>query len=985
MSDPQEERLRAALAERYTVERELGRGGMAVVYLARDPRHDRRVAIKVLRPELAVALGPERFLREIRVAAHLNHPHILPLHDSGEVGGFLYYVMPYVEGESLRGRLNREHQLPMDEAVRIARDVASALSYAHEHGIVHRDIKPENVLLAGGGAEAVVTDFGIARAVSAAGKDDLTGAGVAIGTPAYMSPEQASAATTLDGRSDIYSLGCLLYEMLVGHPPFTGASQQEVLVRHTLDPVPTITAGRAAVSVPLQRVVYRALAKSPADRFATAAKFAEALDAAATGTELHPGRGWRWGTRAAIALITLVLGVAAARRWWPRAVALNERVVAVLPFRVSGADPALEYLREGMIDLLAAKLTGDGGPRAVDPRTVVSAWRRRAGGDELPQGEALRLARSLGAGRALLGAVIGTPSRVVLSASLLQTSGGRSSTEASVQGPVDSLLSLVDQLAAQLLALGAGEAPQRLASATSTSLPALRYYLDGQAEYRRGQYQDAVRLFGLALMEDSTFALAALGLRSAGGWIGSAEADRGLQLAWAQRSRLSARDRAILTGLAGPAFPNFSTERAELAAWLQAVALAPDQPEAWFELGDEYYHSGDMIAADPLRERSTAAFRRAVELDSTFAAPLAHLVELAARGGDTAAVRRLGALYFATDSVGELTDYLRWRVAVALGDQPALARLRARMPTMDEESLRRIVVAVQLDGLPAEDAGRAAEPWLRASDAPRQHWLVLLRLHDLALNQGRPAEALALTDSMAAIGPSSHAHLRIRVDDALYAGGSEIAAAQAIRTIARAAAAPPSSLPEERTEQEADVCALERWNLAHGEEGSVARAVTRLRGASPRRDASESNTYNRWCATVLEALQAARTRRGVSPALVTLDSLMQTGPRPIEYWNGLTYQNLTYANLVVSQLRELGGDAAGGLAAARRRPYHGAGAAYLASFLRQEGRLAEATGDRPGAITAYRRYLALRSRPEPPVQGEVDRVRAELARLAAQP
>jgi eukaryotic-like serine/threonine-protein kinase len=968
------------------VERELGRGGMAVVYLARDLRHDRRVAIKVLRPELAVSLGPERFLREIRVAATLNHPHILPLHDSGEAGGYLYYVMPYVDGESLRSRLMREHQLPVDEAVRIARDVASALSCAHDHDIVHRDIKPENVLLSGGGQEAVVTDFGIARAVSAAGKDDLTGAGVAIGTPAYMSPEQASAAVTIDGRSDIYSLGCLLYEMLVGHPPFTGGSQQEVLVRHTLDPVPTITAGRAAVSVPLQRVVYRALAKAPADRFATATKFAEALDAAVSGTVtgLHAGRGWRWGVRAAVALVTLILGVAAARRWWARSVPLDERVVAVLPFRVSGADPSLEYLREGMIDLLAAKLTGDGGPRAVDPRTVISAWRRRAGGQELPQGDALRLARGLGAGRVLLGAVIGTPARLVLSASLIPASGGRSSTEASVQGPADSLLSLVDQLAAQLLALGAGEAPQRLASATSTSLPALRYYLDGQAEYRRGRYQDAVHLFEQALMEDSSFALAALGLRSAGGWIGSAEANRGLQLAWAERSRLSARDRAILNGLAGPAFPGFSTERAELAAWQQAVTLAPDQPEAWYELGDEYYHSGDMIAADPVGERATAAFQRAVELDSTFAAPLAHLVELAARRGDTAAVRRLGTLYFATDSVGEVADYLRWRVAVALGDGAALERLRAHMPDMDEESLRRIVVAVQLDALPGDDVGRAAELWLRSSDAPRAHWLVLLRLHDLALNQGRPAEALALTDSLAAIVPASHAALRIRVDDALYAGGSAAAAAQAIRTIARAAAAPPAPRPEERTEQDADLCALERWNLAHGETGGTAAAIARLHGASPGLDTPEANTYNRWCATVLEALLAARGRRGVSTALAALDSLMQTGPRPIELWNGLTYQNLIYANLVVSQLRELGGDPAGGLAAARRRPYHGAGAAYLAVFLRQEGRLAEAVGDRRGAISAYRRYLALRFAPESSVRPEVDRVRAELARLVTE-
>src|SRR5216117_317556 len=205
-------RLQAALAGRYTIERELGRGGMTTVYLAQDRKHHRQVAVKVLKPDLAAALGPERFLREIDTAARLNHPHILPLHDSGDAEGYLFYVMPYVEGESLRERLEREGQLPLDEALRIAREVASALSHAHSHDVVHRDIKPENILLSGG--EAVVADFGIGRAITAAARDTLTGTGVAIGTPGYMSPEQTTGGARLDGRSDIYSLACVLFEML---------------------------------------------------------------------------------------------------------------------------------------------------------------------------------------------------------------------------------------------------------------------------------------------------------------------------------------------------------------------------------------------------------------------------------------------------------------------------------------------------------------------------------------------------------------------------------------------------------------------------------------------------------------------------------------------------------------------------------------------------------------------------------------------------
>src|SRR5207253_6872508 len=248
-------RLQAALADRYTIERELGRGGMATVYLAQDRKHHRQVAIKVLKPELAAALGPERFLREIDTAARLNHPHVLPLHDSGEAEGFLFYVMPYVEGESLRDRLSREKQLPLEDALQIAREVADALSYAHRHDVVHRDIKPENILFETG--HAVVTDFGIARAITAAGGEKLTGTGIAVGTPAYMSPEQAAASARVDERSDTYSLGCVLYEMLAGELPFTGPSAESIVRQHRAASPPRVSPMRASVPPAIEVAIVR--------------------------------------------------------------------------------------------------------------------------------------------------------------------------------------------------------------------------------------------------------------------------------------------------------------------------------------------------------------------------------------------------------------------------------------------------------------------------------------------------------------------------------------------------------------------------------------------------------------------------------------------------------------------------------------------------------------------------------------------------------
>ncbi len=275
MTPERADRLTAALTGRYTIERELGQGGMATVYLARDLRHDRKVALKVLRPELAAVIGADRFLQEIRVTAGLQHPHILPLHDSGEIDHVLYYVMPYVEGESLRDRLKRERQLGIEDAVRIATEVAAALAYAHGRGVIHRDIKPENILLASGAA--VVADFGIARAVTAAGGGRLTETGLSLGTPQYMSPEQATADRELDGRSDVYALGCVLYEMLTGEPPYTGPTTQSVIAKLLTEAPRPVLAGRPTVPPHVAAAVHKSLARLPADRFRGAAEFAEAL------------------------------------------------------------------------------------------------------------------------------------------------------------------------------------------------------------------------------------------------------------------------------------------------------------------------------------------------------------------------------------------------------------------------------------------------------------------------------------------------------------------------------------------------------------------------------------------------------------------------------------------------------------------------------------------------------------------------------------
>jgi tetratricopeptide (TPR) repeat protein/TolB-like protein len=332
-------RVKSALADRYAIERELGQGGTAIVYLAQDLRHSRPVAIKVLRPELAAVVGADRFLHEIETVARLQHPHILPLYDSGEAGGLLYFVMMYAQGETLRDRLERERQLPVDDVVAIARDVISALSFAHRQDVIHRDIKPENILLIGGAA--VVADFGIARALRIAGQGRMTDAGLALGTPLYMSPEQAAASGSIDARSDIYSLGCVIYEMLGGAPPFTGLSAGDVMAHHLHERPRPITDLRSTVPSPLALAIAKALQKLPADRFSSVAEFGEALRISSGERAPIALPVPRRVMTAAAALGILLLGITVYAKLVPGAEPAMANRYLVLPLQeVSGTPPA---------------------------------------------------------------------------------------------------------------------------------------------------------------------------------------------------------------------------------------------------------------------------------------------------------------------------------------------------------------------------------------------------------------------------------------------------------------------------------------------------------------------------------------------------------------------------------------------------------------------------------------------------------------------
>jgi serine/threonine protein kinase/tetratricopeptide (TPR) repeat protein len=471
------------IAERYVVERELGRGGMATVYLACDRKHDRKVALKVLLPELAASLGAERFLREIQLAAGLTHPHILPVYDSGEVDGLLYYVMPFIEGESLRQRLARERRLPPGVAVGIAREVAEALDYSHRRGIVHRDVKPENVLLHDG--HALVSDFGIARALSDRGPSPtITATGMFVGTPAYMSPEQAAGDREVDGRSDLYSLGCVLYEMLAGEPPFTGATAQAVIAKRFTQPAPPLRP-RADVPSAIEQMVKRLLATAPGDRFQTASEFAQTL---AIAVRAAPGRG-----------SALAPGETQAAS------------VAVLPFVNRSSDRENEYFSDGLSEELINALAKVPGLR-VASRTSAFAFKGR-------EEDVRRIGEQLGVRTVLEGSVRKAGPKIRIVAELVSTADGYTLWSETYEREMQDVFVVQDEIARAIVGVLkvklVEKAPALLVDRATENLEAYQLYLKGRYCWNKRTAEgmrQAIGFFQQAIDSDPTYAEAYAGM-----------------------------------------------------------------------------------------------------------------------------------------------------------------------------------------------------------------------------------------------------------------------------------------------------------------------------------------------------------------------------------------------------------------------------------------------------------------------------------------
>ncbi len=751
------DRLRAALGDRYDFDREIGAGGMGQVFLAHDRKHGRQVAFKVFRPELAFAVGIERFLREIALGARLQHPNILPVLDSGEADGLLYYVMPYVSGESLRHRLKRELQLPVEDALVIARDVADAVDYAHAAGVVHRDIKPENILLAGG--RAVVADFGIARAITASGADRLTETGVAIGTPAYMSPEQAGGSSALDGRSDVYSLACVVHEMLAGEPPFTGPTPQAVIARQMHERPPSIAIIRPGVPPQAERAIIKALAKVPADRFPTATRFVEALTSPEPPPAARARASWI-GAMVGAGLLAIVAWLVLR----PPSVTLDPRRVIVFPL----VDHSEQRLPQGTGDEVAIMIG-----RALEhtePLRWYDGWvwldeREKVDPRVLTARRAERIARDRSARFYLDGSLV----RVADSATVVlrlhdaqgdslvgqESATGLVGAEAPPQIGVRATVKLLPRL------LSPGQAVD-LSALTGRRPSAVVHWLQGESRYRRSQFLPALDELRQALQEDSTLALAALRAAQAASWKDSvAQARRFVDLAIREEKLLPPKQvpfayglRSYLTGSADSAVVQFQ----------RALALDPDWGDAWAALGEVYTHLLPSLGVDTVNDSATQlagslaydsllehAFSQARRNDPGFTPPLVHLAENAIRRGDLRQaddlIERLRRVE--PDSTLALHLVLMSRCVRDGPQQFDWGPAVARNPLL-VLSAGKTLSAVA--GSP--DCAVAAFRAVLRAETPSSGvaWGAVLGLHGLLLTQGRVDEAIALLDSLSARG-----------------------------------------------------------------------------------------------------------------------------------------------------------------------------------------------------------------------------------------
>jgi len=664
------ERLEGVLGDRYRVLRQVGEGGMATVFLAEDIKHQRQVAIKVLKPELSAVLGGERFLREIGIAAKLQHPHILPLFDSGQAEGLLYYVMPFVEGESLRDRLTRELQLPVADALQIAREVGNALQYAHAHGVVHRDIKPENIMLSAG--HAVVADFGIARALDAAGADHLTHTGMAIGTATYMSPEQAGAMA-VDGRSDEYSLACTLYEMLAGQPPFTGSSPQALMARHSIDAVPSVRVVRETVPQAVEDAIMRALAKVPADRFPSAQHFVDALAVAGTIGLDQPSSGRLRASsppRARKSVVAALAGVGvlllAVVAWLllktgsGPAGANTIDAVAVLPFVVSGDSSDTGYLSDGMTEGLIADLAQIGSLKVLSRSSTALA---EGNGKSLAQ-----VAQDLDVDAVVKGTILRSSDTVRVTVRL-HTADGAALWTKDYQGSLADLPDLQRQItlaiSGEIHAKLEPEAQKRLDVGPKVDQQAYEAYLRGRFNLEREELEQARTLFERARQIAPSWAPPYVGLASyytALPFYTDVAPVEVLPKARAMLVDALDRDETLAEAHAGIAYIRAYYEwdwRAAEREYRRAIELRPSYADAYFSYSR-------FLASRGRLDEAIAQIRRATELDplSVSLQANAALLNYFAGRYDTALVQLRETLK--TDSTNTLA---RWGVALVAEQQ----------------------------------------------------------------------------------------------------------------------------------------------------------------------------------------------------------------------------------------------------------------------------------------------------------------------------
>ncbi|HSM34942.1 MAG TPA: hypothetical protein VK837_00980 [Longimicrobiales bacterium] len=644
-------------------------------------------------------------------------------------------------------------------------------------------------------------------------------------------------------------------------------------------------------------------------------------------------------------------------------------LVAIFPFRVPSEVSELAHLGEGMVDLLAAKLTGEGGVQAVDPRAAISAWRRAgAGGDSAITRDALiAAATALGAGRLIDGGVVSSGGTIFLSADLLEVPGGERLAGASVQGPPDSVLTLAEELTARLLIEGEAQGA-RLDALMSTSLPALRAYLDGQRAYRAGSYAQAAADLARAISIDSTFAVAALSLRRVGQWgsdVSRGRNDLAERVAWANVDRLDPADRALLEAMTSSDYPRPSSARERLAALRKLVDMAPSMPEAWFELGDHLFHAGAQLGLPDAVVQAERAFARGLKLDPGLVASLEHLIEVNARLGDTADVRRYSALYF-PDARGDLLDYYRWRAAQSLGDSDALEALIARANDMSENSLRSIVGYSALDGTSMPEARRMARALERRIPEAGEEDFTRLVLRQWYLNGGRPSAAARIRRSR-----DDEVDRQVwRLYEALWWDGDEDAAEGAFEVLRRLLEE-ESADPEQRLDAR---CGVAEWELLRGSSVERARALIRdLRTAPPY--PPEVAPRAALCAVRLEVL-VERARGGeVMPPLLRLDQIAREGAM------GGRFDYRALANLTAARELADAGEPLRALQATRRRQYHWATNYLLSSSILLRARLAAQLGERDEAEEAYRHYIALHDDPEPSSAPRLEQARNELSRL----